>query len=92
MILIGYMAQANLIKRALTLTTGLQKVNSEIIDGYQEGEKVITVLCIIEFEKLDFMVLSARLLTEVSRVVDGLIIITNSTRIEIGENKRKRYI
>ena len=50
MILTGYMAQANLTKRALALTTGLQEVDSGIIDGYQGGEKAITVLCMVESE------------------------------------------
>ena len=91
-ILTGYMAQANLTKRALALTTGLQEVDSGTIDGYQGGEKAITVLCMVGSEKLGFMALSARLLTAVSRAADGLAIITNSTGIETGENKRKRHV
>ncbi|KAL9135673.1 MAG: hypothetical protein Q9175_003124 [Cornicularia normoerica] len=41
-------------------------------------------------QKLGFMALSARLLTGVSRVADGLAVITNSVGIDLGENKRKR--
>lgn len=92
MILTDYMTLANLTKRALALTTGLQEVNSEIVDGYQEGEKAITMLCMAESEKLGFMALSARLFTGVSRAADGLTIITNFTGIETGENKRKRHV
>ena len=51
-ILTGYMAQANLIKRALALTTGLQEVDSGTIDGYQGGEKAITVLCMVGSEQI----------------------------------------
>ena len=67
-------------------------MNFEIIDDYQESEKIITMLYIIESEKLDFIALSVHLLIEISRAVDDLIIITNFTRIETDENKRKRYI
>ena len=91
-ILTGYMALANLTKRALALTTGLQEVDSGTIDGYQGGEKAITVLCMVGSEKLGFMAVSARLLTGVSRAAVGLAIITNSTGIETGENKRKRHV
>lgn len=86
------MAQVNLTKRALALTTGLQKVDSGIIDGYQGGKKVITALCIIGFKKLDFIPLSAHLLFEVSRAANGLTNIINFIRIETDEKKRKRYI
>lgn len=92
MILIDYMAQVNLTKRALALTTGLQKVDSGIIDSYQGGKKVITVLCIIGFKNLDFIALRARLLIEVSRAANGLTIIIIFIRIEKNEKKRKRYI
>ena len=42
-------------------------------------------------EKLGFMALSARLLTGVSRAADGLVIISNSMGIMVGEKQRKRH-
>ena len=60
-------------------------MDSGTIDGYQGGERAITVLCIVGSDKLGFMALSARLLTGVSRAADGLAVITNCTGIETGE-------
>jgi len=71
LILAGYLAQVNLTRRALALTTGLEDVDTGTIDGYQGEEKSVVILCIVGSEKL------GRLLTGVSRAGDALAIITN---------------
>ena len=65
-------------------------MDSGTIDGYQGEEKSIAILCMVGSQKLGFVALSARLLTGVSRVADGLAVITNSVGIDLGEDKRKR--
>lgn len=81
MILAGYIAQANLTKRALALTLELHDIDSETIDGYQDKEKSITILYMVGSQNLGFMALSSRLLTGVSRAADGLAIITNDIEL-----------
>lgn len=81
MILAGYIAQANLTKRALTLIPELHDIDSKTIDDYQGKEKSITILYIIGSQKLGFIAISSRLPTEVSRAANSLAIITKDIEL-----------
>ena len=60
------------------------------IGRHQGEEKSIAILCMVGSQKLGLMASSARLLTRVSRAANGLVIITSSTRLDVGEHKRKK--
>ena len=91
-ILAGYVAQVQLIKRNLAVTAGLQNVECGTIDGYQGEEKSIAILNIVGSEKLGFISSPPRLLPGVSRAADALVIITNSDRLETSPQKRKIHL